>query len=70
MNWRNISAGEVKHDIMVYIEMFYNSQQLHSFNGYLSPNDFEQILLSFIGLSVHYLTTSLLTYPFYLSLLS
>jgi transposase InsO family protein len=41
MNWRNMSAEEVKHDIVDYIEMFYNSERLHSFSGYLSPNDYE-----------------------------
>jgi transposase InsO family protein len=39
MNWRNMSVEEVKHDIVDYIEMFYNSEWLHSFSGYLSPND-------------------------------
>ena len=52
MNWRDMSAEEVKHDIVDYIEMFYNSQRLHSFNGYLSPNDFERERLSLNGLSV------------------
>jgi len=41
MNWREMFAEEVQHDIVDYIEMFYNSQRLHSYNGYLSPNDFE-----------------------------
>ena len=45
-NWRNMTAEEASHDIVDYIEMFYNSVRLHSFNGYLSPNDYEkQILL-------------------------
>ena len=52
MNWRDMSAVEVKHDIVDYIEMFYNSQRLHSFNGYISPNDFEQLLIALNGLSV------------------
>ncbi len=29
-NWRNMAAEEVKHDIVNYIEMFYNSERLHS----------------------------------------
>jgi transposase InsO family protein len=33
-NWRNMSAEEVKHDIVDYIEMFYNSERLYSFNPY------------------------------------
>jgi transposase InsO family protein len=51
-NWRDMSAGEVKHDIVDYIEMFYNSQRLHSFNGYISPKDFERVPISLNGLSV------------------
>jgi putative transposase len=42
LNWRDMSAEAVKNDIVDYIEMFYNSERLHSFNGYLSPNDYEQ----------------------------
>jgi putative transposase len=42
LNWRNMSAEEVKHDIVNYIEMFYNSERLHSFSGYRSPNDYEK----------------------------
>jgi putative transposase len=42
LNWRNMSAEEVKHYIVDYIEMFYNSERLHSFSGYLSPNDYEK----------------------------
>jgi len=52
LNWRDISAGEVKNDIMDYIEMFYNSQRLHSFNGYLNPDHFERDLTALNGLSV------------------
>ena len=29
-NWREMPAEEVKHDIVDYIEMFYNSERLHS----------------------------------------
>lgn len=43
LNWREMPAEEVKNDIVDYIEMFYNSERLHSFNGYLSPNDYEQL---------------------------
>ena len=30
-------------DVLDYIEMFYNSKQLHSYLGYVSPNDFERL---------------------------
>ena len=33
LNWRNMTAEEVKHDIVDYIEMFYNSERLHSLTG-------------------------------------
>jgi transposase InsO family protein len=46
VNWRNMSAEEVKHDIVDYIEMFYNSERLHSFNDYFSPNDYEKLTIS------------------------
>jgi putative transposase len=40
-NWQNMSAQEVKHDIVDYIEMFYNHERLHSYVGYFSPNEYE-----------------------------
>jgi len=45
-NWRNMSAQEVRHDIVDYIEMFYNHERLHSFTGYLIPNDYEKSRVS------------------------
>lgn len=42
LNWRNMSVEEVKHDIVDYVEMFYNSERLHSYDGYLSPNEYEK----------------------------
>jgi putative transposase len=42
LNWRNMTVEEVKHNIVDYIEMFYNSERLHSFSGYLCPNDYEK----------------------------
>jgi putative transposase len=30
-------------DVLDYIEMFYNSKRLHSYLGYVSPNDFERL---------------------------
>ena len=41
INWRDMSADEVRHDIVDYIEMFYNNERLHSFPGYMSPNCYE-----------------------------
>ncbi|MDD5498379.1 MAG: IS3 family transposase, partial [Dehalococcoidales bacterium] len=41
VNWKEMTAREVRWDIVDYIEMFYNSERLHSYNGYLSPNDYE-----------------------------
>ncbi len=29
-------------DVIDYIEMFYNSRRLHSYPGYISPNDVER----------------------------
>ena len=45
-NWREMPAEEVKHDIVDYIEMFYNSERLHSYTGYLSPNDYEKMAVT------------------------
>jgi putative transposase len=30
-------------NVMEYIEMFYNSRRLHSYLGYMSPNEYEKI---------------------------
>jgi putative transposase len=35
------TRDEAKQDMIDYIEMFYNSRRLHSYLGYLSPNEFE-----------------------------
>ncbi len=42
VNWRDLPAEGVKRDIVDYIEMFYNSERLHSYAGYLCPNDYER----------------------------
>ena len=42
-NWRDMPAEEVRYDIVDYIEMFYNSERLHSIDDYFSPNDYEKL---------------------------
>lgn len=48
VNWRDMPAEEVKHDIVDYIEMFYNSERLHSYTGYFSPNDYEKLVMTLV----------------------
>ncbi|MCP3921647.1 MAG: IS3 family transposase [Desulfobacterales bacterium] len=36
---------KAKRDIVDYIEMFYNSKRRHSYLGYLSPKEFEEMML-------------------------
>ncbi len=36
---------EARADVVEYIEMFYNSRRLHSYLGYLSPNEYENLTL-------------------------
>jgi transposase InsO family protein len=46
VQWRNYQTRyEAQQDILHYISMFYNSLRLHTYRGYMSPNDFEQQLL-------------------------
>ena len=43
VHWRNYETRyEAQQDVMNYITMWYNSNRLHSYLGYQSPNDFEQ----------------------------
>jgi transposase InsO family protein len=35
------TRSDVRSDMIRYIEMFYNSNRLHSYLGYKNPNDFE-----------------------------
>jgi transposase InsO family protein len=39
-----MTAETAKRDIVDYIEMFYNSERLHSYAGYLCPNDYEKMV--------------------------
>jgi len=42
VHWKNYETRyEAQQDIMNYITMWYNSNRLHSYLGYQSPNDFE-----------------------------
>ncbi len=42
-NWQDKPAEEVRHEITDFIEMFYNSERLHSHLGYLCPNEYEKL---------------------------
>jgi putative transposase len=45
VQWRSYQTRyEAQQDILNYISMFYNSQRLHSYLGYISPNDYEKQL--------------------------
>ena len=47
VHWRHYPTRyQAQQDILHYITMFYNSQRLHSYLNYRSPNDFEQQLLA------------------------
>ena len=39
----NKTRKAAKRDVIDYIEMFYNSHRLHSYLGYLCPNEFERL---------------------------
>ena len=42
VQWRNYRTRyEAQQDAMNYISMFYNSYRLHSYLGYVSPNQYE-----------------------------
>ena len=46
VQWRSYQSRlEAQQDILDYISMFYNSSRLHSYLGYMSPNDFERQLM-------------------------
>jgi transposase InsO family protein len=40
-----VSRDQAKKDIVDYIEMFYNCRRRHSYLGYISPREFEELLL-------------------------
>lgn len=37
------TRAEAKRDIVDYLEMFYNSKRRHSYLGYVSPRQFEEM---------------------------
>lgn len=42
VHWRNYQTRfEAQQDVLQYISMFYNSDRLHSYLGYVSPNQYE-----------------------------
>ena len=42
VHWRNYQTRlEAQQDVLNYISMFYNSYRLHSYLGYMSPNQYE-----------------------------
>lgn len=44
VSWRSYQTREeAKRDIVDYLEMFYNSRRLHSYLGYVSPRQFEEM---------------------------
>jgi transposase InsO family protein len=46
VQWRSYQTRyEAQQDILNYITMFYNSHRLHSYLGYISPNDYEKQLM-------------------------
>lgn len=46
VQWRNYQTRyEAQQDILNYISMFCNSRRLHSYLGYMSPNEYEQRLV-------------------------
>lgn len=46
VQWRNYqSRYEAQQDILQYIVMFYNSERLHSYLGYKSPNQYESEMI-------------------------
>ncbi len=46
VQWQSYQTRyEAQQDILEYISMFYNSTRLHSYLGYMSPNDFEGKLI-------------------------
>lgn len=46
VQWRSYQTRyEAQQDILNYISMFYNSYRLHSYLGYVSPNQYEKQLL-------------------------
>ena len=45
VQWRNYPIrAEGQRDILNYIVMFYNSQRLHSYLDYVSPNEYEEAM--------------------------
>ena len=50
VQWKHYQTrAEAQQDVLDYIAMFYNSQRLHSFLDYISPNDYESAMAADLG---------------------
>ena len=47
-HWKEMTLEDARHDIVDYIEMFYNSERLHSYAGYICPNDYEKLAMTLL----------------------
>ena len=47
-----MTAEEARHDIVTFIEIFYNSERLNSYTEYYSPNDYEKMQKTLVCVSV------------------
>jgi hypothetical protein len=47
-NWHCMAAEDVKRDIVDFIEVFYNSERLHSHTGYLCSNKYEALVKTLV----------------------
>jgi hypothetical protein len=47
-NWHCMAAEDVKRDIVDFIEVFYNSERLHSHTGYICSNKYEALVKTLV----------------------
>ena len=54
VQWRHyLTRYEAQQDVLNYISMFYNSYRLHSYLGYVNPNQFEAKWVFTMGKNTH-----------------